>query len=188
MENLGNEENKQEVNKWAAVLGTASNDKLDWMTQYAAAHSANESIGGHTLWGSQTATQSSNLPSLFPVAVRVAAQTIGQNLVSVKPMSWADEALLEKAKKKVTAVNRERQIDDILDDKPYEPLKLEDTDEYKEYKKTIVGGPKMDLLYIDFQYGNATVSNTNTIPNSTYPMSTKKPSGRPPKRRYKKTK
>jgi len=181
MENLGNEENKEEIiNKWTGILGTASSDKLDWITQYAAAHSTNESIGGYSVWGSQTATQSSS-PSLFPMAVRVAAQTIGQNLVSVQPMSWADEKLLEKAKKKVTAVNRERQIDDILDDKPFEPLKLEDTDEYKEYKKTIVGGPKMDLLYIDFQYSNATVSNTsNAISPKRKPFK--------PVKRYKKTK
>lgn len=172
MENLGNEENKQEVNKWAAVLGTASNDKLDWMTQYAAAHSANESIGGHTVWGSHTATQSSGFPSLFPLAVQVAAKTVAFDLVSVQPMG-GDSTLLEKAKKKVTAVNRERQIDDILDDVPFEPLKIEDTDEYKDYLKS--GSPKGNLFYIDYQYGNATESNTsyNSIPNGTYPKKTK---------------
>lgn len=47
-----------------------------------------------------------------------------------------DDTLLKKAQKKVTAVNRERQIDNILEDKPFEPLKIEDTDEYKEYMAT----------------------------------------------------
>jgi hypothetical protein len=47
-----------------------------------------------------------------------------------------DDALLKKAQKKVTAVNRERQIEDILEDKPFEPLKIEDTDKYKEYMAT----------------------------------------------------
>jgi hypothetical protein len=49
---------------------------------------------------------------------------------------YGDSDLLKKAKSKVTAVNRERQIDDILDDVPFEPLKIEDTDEYKEYMAT----------------------------------------------------
>jgi hypothetical protein len=178
MENLGNEENKEEIiNKWAGILGTASSDKLDWMTQYAAAHSANESIGGHSVWGSQTATQSSST-SLFPMAVKVAAQTIGLDLVSVQPMG-GDYTLLDKAKKKVTAVNRERQIDDILDDVPFEPLKIEETQEYQDYLKS--GAPNGNLFYIDYQYGNATVSNTsNAISPKRKPFK--------PVRRYKKTK
>lgn len=49
---------------------------------------------------------------------------------------YGDSDLLKKAKSKVTAVNRERQIEDILEDKPFEPLKIEDTDEYKEYMAT----------------------------------------------------
>lgn len=43
--------------------------------------------------------------------------------------------LLDKAKKKVTAVNRERQIDSIIFDKDYIPLDIKETEEYKQASK-----------------------------------------------------
>lgn len=43
--------------------------------------------------------------------------------------------LLDKAKKKVNAVNRERQIDSILFDKEYILLDIKETEEYKEASK-----------------------------------------------------
>lgn len=45
------------------------------------------------------------------------------------------DTLLAKAKSKVIAVNRQRQIDGILYDIDFDFLKLEDTDEYKEYRR-----------------------------------------------------
>ena len=84
MENLGNEKNKEEIlNKWAPIIGTASDSKLDWLSQYTAAHSASESINGHTLWGEIAATQSSSYPSLLPLAVQVVSKTVASNLVTV---------------------------------------------------------------------------------------------------------
>lgn len=147
-------------NKWAPVIGTVSNDKLDWMKKYAESHSTYETAtqSGFNLWGTHTATASESFPNLFPIAMQVSAKTIGLDLVSVQPMKgFGDEELLKKAEKKVTAVNRERQIDDILHDIPFEPLDIKDTDEYKEYEKTC--GPKANLMYIDFKYGSATASN-----------------------------
>ena len=115
--------------KWAPVLenmGVESEDKLDWLSEYAEYHSINEnaylnaSIAG---MGGITAPQPSTLSgstignnwgganggtlgsgdlgqNLLPVAMKIAAQTIGLDLVAVKPTP----------------------------------------------------GPKIDLLYIDFQY------------------------------------
>ena len=112
--------------KWAPVLenmGVAS-DKIDWMAEYAEYHSINENayvnasnVAG---MGSVVAAQPSSLAgfmqdatvangrlgsgdvgqNLLPVAMKIAAQTIGLDLVAVKPSP----------------------------------------------------GPKIDLLYIDFQY------------------------------------
>ena len=112
--------------KWAPVLenmGVEGTDKLDWLSEYAEYHSINEnaylnaSIAG---MGSVVAPQPSTLAgntlgitnqatglgsgdlgqNLLPVAMKIAAQTIGLDLVAVKPTP----------------------------------------------------GPKIDLLYIDFQY------------------------------------
>jgi hypothetical protein len=114
--------------KWAPVLenmGVSSEERLDWMSEYAEYHSINENAylnAGVAGMGAITAPQPSTLAgstigtnwssnggtlgsgdlgqNLLPVAMKIAAQTIGLDLVAVKPTP----------------------------------------------------GPKIDLLYIDFQY------------------------------------
>ena len=114
--------------KWAPVLenmGVAGEDRLDWMSEYAEFHSINENAylnAGIAGMGSVLAPQPSSLAgttignttygvggtigsgdlgqNLLPVAMKIAAQTIGLDLVAVKPTP----------------------------------------------------GPKIDLLFIDFQY------------------------------------
>ena len=123
------------LKKWAPVLenmGVAGEDKLDWMSEYAEFHSINEnayvnatlagmgavqspfpSVYAGSTNNAQAAVSTSNYASnwgnvgsgdlgqnLLPVAMKIAAQTIGLDLVAVKPSP----------------------------------------------------GPKLDLLYIDFQY------------------------------------
>lgn len=44
--------------------------------------------------------------------------------------------LLEAAKQKVKAINRDRKIDSILEDTEFIPMKLEDTEEYKKFSQT----------------------------------------------------
>jgi hypothetical protein len=103
------------VKKWAPVLDSlrvTDEDKRSWMAEYAEMHQLNENIGYSTLgnlqgmgavaapvvggtpgsvWGS--ANPSSNKGSgdiaqnLLPVSMKIAAQTIGLDLVSVKPAS-----------------------------------------------------------------------------------------------------
>ena len=110
--------------KWAPVLenmGVQGEERLDWMSEYAEYHSINENaylnagIAGMgavvapqpaTYAGQTVNTSGSQIGSgdlgqnLLPVAMKIAAQTIGLDLVAVKPSP----------------------------------------------------GPKIDLLYIDFQY------------------------------------
>ncbi len=114
--------------KWAPVLenmGVQGEERLDWMSEYAEYHSINENAylnAGIAGMGAVTAPQPSTFAgalqgtnwssnsgtlgsgdlgqNLLPVAMKIAAQTIGLDLVAVKPTP----------------------------------------------------GPKIDLLYIDFQY------------------------------------
>ena len=117
------------LKKWAPVLenmGVINEDRLDWMSEYAEYHSINENayvnaanagmgainspqpsiFAGSNAYTTQTGGNFGNFGSgdlgqnLLPVAMKIAAQTIGLDLVSVKPSP----------------------------------------------------GPKLDLLYIDFQY------------------------------------
>ena len=127
------------LKKWAPVLenmGVASEDRLDWMSEYAEFHSINENayvnatlagmgsvlspqpstFAGYTNPSNATGQNYGGLASgsgdlgqnLLPVAMKIAAQTIGLDLVAVKPSP----------------------------------------------------GPKIDLLYIDFQYDD--VQNPST--------------------------
>ena len=130
------------LKKWAPVLenmGVVGEERLDWMSEYAEFHAINEnayvnaSIAG---MGSISSPQPSTLAgttlgntgytstygaasgsgdlgqNLLPVAMKIAAQTIGLDLVAVKPSP----------------------------------------------------GPKLDLLYIDFQYDDLDTANFNERP------------------------
>lgn len=129
------------LKKWSPVLenmGVVGADRLDWMSEYAEFHSINENAyvnaslagmgsvvspnpslySGNTL-GITTTSPSANGnigsgdlgQNLLPVAMKIAAQTIGLDLVSVKPSP----------------------------------------------------GPKLDLLYIDFQYDDVNLDQGNPI-------------------------
>ena len=125
--------------KWAPVLenmGVAA-DRTEWMSEYAEYHSINENAyanqniaGMGTVYGAQPSVLSGQLnalgntpgtngvgsgdvgQNLLPVAMKVAAQTIGLDLVAVKPSP----------------------------------------------------GPKIDLLYIDFQYDDIYMGQDNERP------------------------
>jgi hypothetical protein len=96
--------------KWAPVLenmGVIGEDRLDWMSEYAEYHSINEnayvnasnvsgmgsviaaqpnSLAGNTLASFAGQVGSGDVgQNLLPVAMKIAAQTIGLDLVAVKP-------------------------------------------------------------------------------------------------------
>ena len=104
------------LKKWTPILenmGVKSNDRLDWMSEYAELHSINENVqtagiayanqGNVAGMGNVTSAQPSAFPGqtvgtsgaqvgsgdygqqLLPVAMKIAAHTIGLDLVSVKP-------------------------------------------------------------------------------------------------------
>jgi hypothetical protein len=135
------------INKWQPVLenmGVKDEARIDWMAEYAEYHSINENayanVSNVAGLGTITAPQPSLLPgstigtnwgtnaagvgnggtlgsgdlgqNLLPVAMKIAAQTIGLDLVAVKPTP----------------------------------------------------GPKIDLLYIDFQYDDTNLGSTDEKP------------------------
>jgi hypothetical protein len=129
------------INKWQPVLenmGVKDETKIEWMAEYAEYHSINENayanVSNVAGLGGITAPNPSTLPgttigtnytsnsgtlgsgdlgqNLLPVAMKIAAQTIGLDLVAVKPTP----------------------------------------------------GPKIDLLYIDFQYDDNNLGSTDDKP------------------------
>jgi len=67
------------LKKWSSILGPMgiTSSQLDNLLQLA------ENQSNHIL---EENTKASEFPTLLPMAMKVAAQTIGQNLVSVQPM------------------------------------------------------------------------------------------------------
>ena len=133
-------DNQKAMKKWSPVLENmgVTGDRVEWMSEYAEFHSINENayvnasnVAG---MGSVLAAQPSGLAgttlgtnfssnggtigsgdvgqNLLPVAMKIAAQTIGLDLVAVKPTP----------------------------------------------------GPKIDLLYIDFQYDDTRLGNSDERP------------------------
>ncbi len=127
------------VKKWSPVLENmgVTGDRVEWMSEYAEFHSINENAYANattagmgavsspqpsalagaltgTNWSSNSGTLGSGDlgQNLLPVAMKIAAQTIGLDLVAVKPSP----------------------------------------------------GPKIDLLYIDFQYDDVNTADANARP------------------------
>lgn len=110
-------DNQKAIGKWKPVLenlGVQDTTKQKWMAEYAEMHSMNENVAYSTLgnmngmgsvqaaqpagtpglvWGDYAAGQPGGIGSgdigqnLLPVSMKIAAQTIGLDLVAVKPAS-----------------------------------------------------------------------------------------------------
>ncbi len=84
--------------------------------------------------------------SFFPISIKVAAQTIDLNLVSVSPMGGNSIDELERIKNEIIQENRDRKIDSLVDNKEFEEMKIEEHPDYNT-------GPKPKLFYMDYVYG-----------------------------------
>lgn len=140
---------EETMKKWAPILEKMgmTGSKADWMSEYAEMHSKNET----TL--SNTTTE--DFQTLLPIAMKVSAQTIGTDLVSVAPIGGGNSGSeMESIRQDVKIENRDRKIESIVEDKEFEEMKVEDHPDYIKPK-----GPLGQLFYLDFQYGG-TESNT----------------------------
>lgn len=149
MEKLNKEET---LKKWDSVLNNMkiSEDKKEWMSQYAELHATNEIVT------TPDSIITSQPESLLPIAMRVAAQTIGHDLVSVAPMGGGNSGdEMKKIKQEVKIENRDRKIDALVEGKEFNEMKPEDHPDYIKPK-----GPSGQLFYMDYVYGS---TNSTTI-------------------------
>ena len=139
--------NKNEINKkWKPILSNMglTGSKADWLSQYAEMHTNNES--------ELSDSDISDFPSLLPIAMKVAAKTIGTEIGG-----FASKQEIDEVKSRVIQENRDGKLGSILEDKPFTEKKLEDDEEYKELMKkgvTPMPGPSGLLFYLDYQYGS----------------------------------
>lgn len=88
---------------------------------------------------------------LLPIAMKVAAKTISQDLVS-----YSEEEMKE-LKNDILSDNRDSKIESIVEEKEYIEKKLEDDYRYKELISRGVKplhSPSGQLFYLDFKYGD----------------------------------
>ena len=140
---------EETMKKWAPILEKMgmTGSKADWMSEYAEMHSKSE------ITLSNTTTE--DFQTLLPIAMKVSAQTIGTDLVSVAPIGGGNSGPeMESIRQDVKIENRDRKIESIVEDKEFEEMKVEDHPDYIKSK-----GPLGQLFYLDFQYGG-TESNT----------------------------
>jgi len=136
------------IKKWVPILQSMgmTGSKAEWMSEYAEVHSNNEITLSNT---------TEEFPTLLPIAMKVTAQTIGKDLVSVAPIGGGNSGSeMESIRQDVKIENRDRKIESIVEDKEFEEMKIEDHPAYVKPKL-----PSGQLLYLDFQYGG-TESNT----------------------------
>jgi hypothetical protein len=138
------QKSKQEaIKKWGAILDGMglTGSKADWMSQYAEMHSSSEAA-----LSNDTAE---DFPALLPIAMKIAAQTIGTDIVPVVPIGGGNTSEeMEEIRKEVKIENRDRKIESIVEGKDFEEMKVQDHPDYIKPQ-----GPSGQLFYLDFKYG-----------------------------------
>lgn len=137
MNNLDPEEIKR---KWAPILSNIglTGSQLDNIAQLSE-YNLNATID-------ETKLEEDQFPSILPTVMRVAAQTIGKDLVDVAPIGGMTREETERIRNEVKIENRERKIESVVDDKEYKEMKVEDHPDYK------VRNPSGSLFYLDYKY------------------------------------
>ena len=149
--------NKEDImKKWAPILNSIgmTGSKAEWMSEYVEMHSNNE-VEKNTL---STEKTSNDFPNLLPIAMKVSAKTIGLDIVPTIPMNspgGTPEETMERIKAEVKAENRERKINNVLEDEDYKEMDITEHEDYN--------GPVGHLFYLDYSYGGSTQSNNTRV-------------------------
>lgn len=146
------EDKENTMKKWSPIFDNLniSDDKTNWLKTYAQNQLDTPLISNDLSGGT---FDSSDFPSLLPLSMKTAAQTIGFDLVSVQPMaspyntglSQDEQEELERKKKTLERKKKLRSLD-FDDKKPKEEKELEQT--IKEIEKRKNTG----LVYFDYIY------------------------------------
>ena len=141
--------NKKDImKKWSNILGSMdmTGSQLDNLSQLA------ENQSNQIL----EETKTEDFPSLFPIAMKIASKTIGQDLVSVQPMSGPggmSKEERERIEAEIKQKNRDGKIDSLIEGTEYKEEKLEQHPDYKP-------GSGGQLLYFDYTYNSSTHKKT----------------------------
>ena len=140
--------NKEDImKKWAPILESMGMtvSQLDNLSQLA------ENQSNQIL----EETKTEDFPSLFPIAMKIASKTIGQDLVSVQPMSGPggmSKEERERIEAEIKQKNRDGKIDSLIEGTEYKEEKVEEHPDYKPGDSP--------LFYMDYTYNSPTHKKT----------------------------
>ena len=132
------------INKWSSILGD-TNSHCGNLAQLVESQS-NQIV---------EETKTEEFPSLFPMAMKIAAQTIGQDLVSVQPMTGPggmSQEERERIEAEIKQKNRDGKIDSLIEGTEYKEEKVEQHPDYKPGNSP--------LFYMDYTYNSPTHKKT----------------------------
>jgi hypothetical protein len=137
------------MKKWSAILGPMgiTGSQLDNLSQLAE-NQSNHILEENTL---ATETTSPEFPSLLPIAMKVAARTISNDLI------FASKEEIDDVKSRIQSENRDGKIEAVIEAGEFTEKKLEDDEDYKELMKKGVSpmsAPSGTLFYLDYKYGD----------------------------------
>lgn len=172
---------KKSMKNWGVILekdspiiddlNTVSSEQSSWMEDYTKMHeiTQNQMTNMMGIPPEELGTDEPNvspeenrLPSLLPIAMKVAARTISQELVSVQPLGalGIPSDKVGEIEKRLEQENREGKIDSVIDNKNFKEKTLEDDKEYKRLVKKY-GTSRIDLMYLDYIYGDDKTDDDN---------------------------
>lgn len=136
---------KEKLNKWSGIIENIDSDKVGWLEQYT------HYISDDTIYNTPIKNiQNDDFPSLLPISMRVAAKTIGLDLMGTGKES-------DKRIKKRIRINKLKRV--LGEDEFNNVVSKEEYDEIQEIKKDMRGiepmsAPSPTLMYLDFKYGD----------------------------------
>ena len=141
--------------KWAPLFNNLglTGSQLDSLSQLSE-NQSKQILEENTL-ATEDTSNSNDFPTLLPIAMKVAAKTIGSEIGG-----FASKQEIDAVKSRLTQENRDGKLGSILDDKPFTEKKLEDDEEYKELMKkgvTPMSAPSNSLFYLDYTYGTGSI-------------------------------
>jgi hypothetical protein len=122
-------------------------------------HWANGTIPPSPTQSSPTQSSTNGFPSLLPIAMKIAAQTIG----------GASDEELKEFERKIKVENRRGKLDSVLNGTKFVERKLEDDEEYRELLGSSLvsvkpmSTPTGNLFYVDYQYGGVFEKNLDNV-------------------------
>ncbi len=134
------------MKKWASIFDSmgVTNSHWDNLSQLVD-NQSKQILEENTLASEDSNTE---FPSLLPMAMKVASKTVGLDLVSVQPLAdpGMSQEEIDRINNEVKKENRDGKIESIIDGKEFKEMKPEEHPDWRT-------GPRPQLFYMDFKYG-----------------------------------